>query len=106
MDTLFNWREGAHLRDEGATKVLKKAGASWCEDAIRLIRRRFAGQEVTGEDFRFICQASGLTPHHPNGWGALTLRMKRAGVLSETGEWRSPRDPKSHARPTKVYCVL
>jgi hypothetical protein len=105
---LFEWggETATALRDKGVANVLEKAGRSWSEHAIRLIRQRFVGQEVTGEDFRFICEASGVIPHHPNGWGALTLTMKRAGLLKETGQWRSPRDPKSHARPTRVYKVL
>jgi len=111
--SLFDWRTPAEgcatpsaLRDEGASKVLDKAGNDWKEGAMRLIRQRFRGCEVTGEDFRFICEAAGLFPHHPNAWGALTLSMKRSGLLRETGQWRSPRDPKSHARPTRVYTVL
>jgi hypothetical protein len=111
--SLFDWRtssegcvKASELRDQGAIKVLDRAGDEWRAGAMRLIRQRFRGCEVTGEDFRLICEAAGLFPHHPNAWGALTLSMKRAGLLKETGQWRNGRDPKSHARAIRVYTVL
>lgn len=94
------------LRDRGAVQVLERAGDDWKIDAIVCIRRHWGGREGIAEDFRRTCQAHGIAPHHPNAWGALTLSMKRQQLLEETGEWRSPSDLKSHARPTRVYRVL
>jgi hypothetical protein len=93
------------LRDRGAVQVLERAGEDWKERAITCIRRHWAGREGIAEDFRRTCETQGIAPHHPNAWGALTLAMKRQQLLEETGEWRSPRDLKSHARPTRVYRV-
>lgn len=93
------------LRDAGAAQVLDRAGEDWKQDAIACIRLHWRGREGIAEDFRRTCQAHGIAPHHPNAWGALTLSMKRQELLEETGEWRSPSDHKSHARPTRVYRV-
>lgn len=93
------------LRDRGAVQVLERAGEDWKEQAVICIRRHWVGQEGIAEDFRRTCEAHGIAPHHPNAWGALTLSMKRQNLLEETGEWRSPSDLKSHARPTRVYRV-
>lgn len=93
------------LRDRGAAQVIEKAGDDWKEQAITCIRRHWRGREAIAEDFRRTCQDHGIAPHHPNAWGALTLAMKRKNLLEETGEWRSPSDLKSHARPTRVYRV-
>lgn len=97
---------GASLRDEGAQRVLDRAGDDWRDKAIALIIRTHAGSEGIAEDFRNTCESHGIFAHHPNAWGALTLHMKRKGMLCETGEWRSPKDNKSHARPTRVYRVM
>jgi len=93
------------LRDHCTAQVLDRAGDDWKELAIACIRQHWAGREGIAEDFRRTCQAHGIAPHHPNAWGALTLAMKRQDLLEETGEWRSPSDLKSHARPTRVYRV-
>ena len=93
-------------RDEGAERVLGRAGEEWRERAVRIIRKEFSGKTGTGEDFRRVCELAGMVVHHPNAWGALCLCMKRAGMLRETGEWRAPRERRSHARPTRVYEVL
>lgn len=93
------------LRDRGASQVLAHAGGDWKQQAIDCIRRHWSGREGIAEDFRRTCMEEGIKPHHPNAWGALTLVMKRQDMLEETGEWRSPTDQKSHARPTRVYRV-
>lgn len=95
----------ADLRDRGAARVIAHAGDDWKVQAIACIRHHWAGREGIAEDFRRTCEAAGIAPHHPNAWGALTLAMKRQELLEETGEWRSPSDHKSHARPTRVYRV-
>lgn len=96
---------GQSLRDQGTTQVLDNAGGEWADQAISCIRRHWSGREGIAEDFRRTCMDHGLRPHHPNAWGALTLQMKRQKLLEETGEWRAPKDRKSHARPTRVYRV-
>ena len=93
------------LRDQLTDQVLSNAGDDWRDKAIDCIRRHWTGKEGIAEDFRLTCAEYGIYPHHSNAWGAITLTMKRRELLIETGEWRSPRSVKSHARPTKVYRV-
>lgn len=94
------------LRDAALEQVIENAGLSWQQQAIACIRSCWLGREGITEDFRHTCERQGLHPHHPNAWGALTRTMKRQNLLQETGQWRSPKDHKSHARPTQVYRVL
>lgn len=94
------------LRDAALEQVIDNAGIDWQQQAIACIRACWLGREGITEDFRHTCEHQGLRPHHPNAWGALTRTMKRHNMLQETGEWRSPKDHKSHARPTQVYRVL
>lgn len=118
METLFDYANslvaaqaatmaasGTELRDLGASKVLDRAGDEWRDKCVTLIRSTLHGSEAIAEDFRMLCERASLYAHHPNAWGALTLHMKRQGLLRETGEWRKPTDAKSHARPTRVYIV-
>ena len=96
---------GEALRDAGTQQALVNAGSEWQHKAISVVLYVWGGKEATGEDFRRSCEALGVFAHHPNAWGALTLSMKRKGLLTETGEWRKPTDSRSHARPTRVYLV-
>jgi hypothetical protein len=97
---------GAQLRDKGAAKALNRAGDDWRDKCVALILNVWSGREAIAEDFRMLCEDHGLFAHHPNAWGALILHLKRQGMLRATGEWRSPKDNKSHARPTRVYEVI
>jgi hypothetical protein len=115
METLFDYAQslataqaeatGIQLRDAGTSSALEHAGEQWRTECVSLIRRTMRGSEAIAEDFRMLCESAQLFAHHPNAWGALTLHMKRQGLLRETGEWRKPTDAKSHARPTRVYIV-
>ena len=96
---------GVQLRDRGTDTALNRAGDEWRDDCIAIILREWGGRHAIAEDWRQSCEAKGFFAHHPNAWGALTLYMKRQGWLHETGEWRSPADSRSHARPTRVYRV-
>lgn len=96
---------GATLRDQGVAQVLKAAGDRWQDAAICLIQEYLAGQEVLAEDWRLLCAEHGITPHHPNSWGGLTLSMMRSGVIIDTGRLGKSRDPRSHARRQPVWRV-
>ena len=103
---LFNQTEGHRSRDAALGQVLEHAGESWRNDAARLIRERLAGQEVLAEEFRALCVAEGITPHHCNAWGGLTNALVKAGVIEDTGRVGRSRDPRSHARRQPVWRVL
>lgn len=94
---------GAALRDAGAERGLSSHQATY-EAAVGLVKKYLAAVPFTGEDVRELCLRNNVgNALHPNGWGAIILRMKRGGMLDETGVWRSPRDKRSHARPTREY---
>ena len=103
---LFNQTEGRSSRDAALAQVLEHAGESWRDDAARLIRERLAGQEVLAEEFRALCVAEGIKPHHCNAWGGLTNALVRAGVIEDTGRVAKSRDPRSHARRQPVWRVV
>lgn len=93
------------LRDEGLARVLHNAGPLFANRVRAIIQHYMRGQEVTGEDVRVRCLEAGVRPHHPNAWGA-TLRPLIGTLLVPTGERRSMRTSKSHARTTDVYRVV
>jgi hypothetical protein len=101
---LFNQAERA--RDAAMAQVLEHAGETWRHDAMTLIRDRLAGQEVLAEEFRALCEAEGVKPHHCNAWGGLTAALVKAGVIEDTGRVEKSRDPRSHARRQPVWRVM
>jgi len=103
---LFNQTEGRRARDAAVAQVLGNAGESWRHDAMTLIRERLAGQEVLAEEFRALCEAEGVKPHHCNAWGGLTAALVKAGVIEDTGRVGRSRDPRSHARRQPVWRVV
>ena len=103
---LFNQAKGRTDRDAALAKVMSKAGESWRDDAIRLIRARLAGREVLAEEFRALCESVGIKPHHPNAWGGLTAALVKAGVITDTGKVQRSKDPRSHARRQPVWLVM
>lgn len=105
-DTLPLFRQGQRARDAAVAQVLKHAGDSWRDDAVTLIRERLAGREVLAEEFRVLCEANGIKPHHCNAWGGLTAALVKAGVIEDTGRVEKSRDPRSHARRQPVWRVI
>lgn len=103
---LFSQAQGRRERDSALAKVMSKAGESWRDDAIRLIRERLSGREVLAEEFRAICEQAGIRPHHCNAWGGLTAALVKAGVIEDTGRVEKSRDPRSHARRQPVWRVI
>jgi hypothetical protein len=91
-------------RDGGITAVTG-SNEEWADDALRLLRRMHREhEEATGEDIRVWLGLQGLAaPSDPHAWGALTNHALRLGIIDPTGEWRPMRDPRSHARQTRVY---
>lgn len=96
---------GETLRDKGIEQVLDNAGEDWRISAERLVRS-MRGQEATGEDIREACIKAGISPHHSNSWGGLVAGLVKRGLIQATGRYTAMRDPKSHARETKVYRIM
>ena len=93
---------GAVLRDRGIEQV-KDNNVSWIQACIDVIPNLPLGDDFTGEDIRFLLEAEGLIPTHPNAWGALTNTLARRKLIVRTGEYRQPTDKSSHARAIQVY---
>lgn len=88
-------------RDEGIAKVLDSNG-TWADTAYCAAIQLPKG-EYTGEDIRLAITETAGEPSHPNAWGALVNRLVKSEVITATGEYRSMKTAKSHARKTPVY---
>ena len=94
----FDATEGRRLKKEGIDRV-----ESHNERFVDLVRRRAAviaqqhGQ-VTVDNLRVWAAGRGLSPHHPNAWGAVFKgsRWQRIGTCNST--W-----PASHARMISIW---
>ena len=95
---LFGAREA---RDAGMAKVSDHSG--WWFVAATKIIAQMQSWRGTGEDLRLHITDRIGPPHHCNTWGALTAQAVKQGLLIKTGERRSMRMIKSHARQTDVY---
>lgn len=102
---LFSSAE-AH-RDRALTIVAGRSG-QWMPDAFAAaVRCRMLHPWPNGfvaEDLRAQLLQDGLPPpHHHNAWGAFTNRAIKANLIRKTGQHRSMRGARSHARSTPVY---
>lgn len=92
--------EARKARDEGMEKVDRP---SFTERVIGVVTALPFGSEWTGEGIRIRCTDLGVTPHHPNAWGAAVNVVVRKGLLIKTGEYRQMKRVSSHARVNPVY---
>ena len=110
--------EGVTARDEALRRVSDNAGAfvedalAWLKGYAELVVIKEAHQlldehprQVTGEALRLMIERAGITPHHPNAWGAFVAVAVRRGILVPTGRWEAMKAKRSHARRTPVYRV-
>lgn len=82
---------------------IEKSNAVWMVLAVNVIQRISPGSEGIGEDFRHAVASYIGRPTRPNAWGALIRKATTLGLLELTGEMRSMRDRRSHARKSWVY---
>lgn len=94
---------GQQLRDEALARVAENAG-DFMSAAMEMIEKMPSG-EATGEEIRQRISNLGLSPHHPNAWGALIRSAVKEKLITPTGVWSPMRQPKSHARRTPVYYI-
>jgi len=73
-----------------------KDDSAWMEHAMKLADKVLPHGEIMGEDIQHIVGIG--KPSSSHSWGRLTSRLKRRGVLQETGRFRKSksRDNKSH----------
>lgn len=89
-------------RDKALAYVEKNAG-NFIGKALTLVAQLPAG-EYTGEDIHVKVAAAGITPHHPNAWGALVRQAMRLGYLEYTDPPRLGfcKNKRSHAHRTPI----
>jgi hypothetical protein len=98
---LFGAREA---RDEGMRKVAE-GSPDYIDGGMAFIANLPNGTELTGEDIRLKCIASGLRYHHQNAHGTLIKRAVERGLLRRTGRMVQPKVKNSHGREIHVYRV-
>lgn len=104
MPTLFEAADAKAERDAALARVGSHGGGNWSRAARLKVRSFPTGWEGTGEDIRLRLLNAGFPPpHHHNAWGSLVGTLEKHGWLRWTGEIRSMRTRRSHARSTKVY---
>ena len=105
MQSAFD--SGKALRDEGAQAALKNAGETWNSMAVKLALQFFSYVGAKGalfEDVRQHAADQGFPdPPSPNAWGAVCLGMSKRRLIVKTGELRSSKAIKSHARAQPVW---
>lgn len=100
---LLDLLESKKARDAGIEQVADHA-ETFMAKAMRVVETMRG--RTTGEMIRVELTARGITPHHPNAWGAVVLTAVRRKILVDTGEMTHMVDVRSHARRTPVYnCV-
>lgn len=95
---------GAHLRDAGvaaAEKAQDKADPVWKELAYAALLRVAERQAWVHRDD--VAAECGLSPHHPNAWGAIWMKALRAGVLVDKGRSRKTTDKGKHVHRYPLY---
>ena len=92
-------RTAETARDEALERVSRE---QFMRKALAAVRALPPGQ-YTGEQIRLSLESRGLSPHHHNAWGALTMSAVRAGILVDTGLVEHMQERKSHGRKTAVY---
>lgn len=99
---LFDFAEGAALRDAALSRVLNNSG-DWRIDARRAVERLPDDWEGTGQDLRVALTEAGLPgPHHYNAWGAL-IKSCIGDLLQPTGAMRASVLSQCHAHRLAVY---
>jgi hypothetical protein len=95
---------GEQRRDAGvaaAAKAQDKADPLWKELAYAALLRVAERQAWVHRDD--VAKECGLSPHHPNAWGAVWLKAVKAGVLVDKGRSRKTTDPTKHAHKMTLW---
>jgi hypothetical protein len=94
-------------KKDGMEKVIA-SNLSWVEavrSRLSTILKGREGEFLTGEDIRATLTELGIEPNHPNAWGALVNSLIKKKVLIPTSQYKPMKDPRSHARSTRVYIL-
>lgn len=105
LGPLFDKQKALDLKEQGIELVLDNAGDGFTEKACALIREIHCGETVLAETWRQTCLDHGVTPHHPNAWGALTSTLRKRGIIRDTGEFRIAKSVKNHGHTYRLWHV-
>jgi len=105
LGPLFDVAQSLEAKEAALEQVLSNAGESWTDAACQLVPFLHGGEIVMAEDWRQSLTQWGVTPHHHNGWGALTSKLLKQGVVSRLNEYGPSKDPRSHGRLQPRYLV-
>lgn len=103
----FNAEKSMENKKDGMEKVLN-SNLSWVEavrSRLSTILKEKEGKLLTGEDIRAAFAELGIEPNHPNAWGALVNSLIKKKILIPTSQYKPMKDPRSHARSTRVYIL-
>jgi hypothetical protein len=99
--------DGQSLRDAGAQQALFNAGEDWHSAAEKIVLAYLKDIGYKGalfEELRLRAERNGFPgPPSPNAWGAVCLHLSKRKLIEKTGEYRSSRALKSHARAQPVW---
>jgi hypothetical protein len=97
---LFDWQASRAARDAGMERVMDR-GLEFKDQFARAIERLPRGWIGTCEIIRQ--DWTGISPHHPNAWGACWNAAKKRGLLVELPQQVHMVATKSHARKTHLH---
>lgn len=105
---LLDWQPPAIIARDTALAQVEANSDEWMRLAIitvEQLRRSYGTFPITflAENLRHEITIQVGRPHSPKVWGALTMKLIRAGIINKTGKWRPMADKKSHARMTAEY---
>jgi len=98
---IFDLPEGRRRRDEGISRVKANNSAFSIEFAEYILHLPI-GWVGKCEDIRRVWR--GVSPSHPNAWGACWNGAVKQGLLVELPDHRVPmKAKKSHGRKTSLF---
>lgn len=76
-------------RDEALETVQRNAGRVFLERATSFVVEFLQGKAAaSGEEISLACKAAGIRPHDDRAFGAVYLRLCRAGQIEKCGQTR------------------
>lgn len=108
----MNDMSGKDLKQQ-AFDLLQNSNEEWRKAVLELAKvfcAQYKGKRMRSEQFRRWIERNYSevipVPSSNNVWGTIPRSMTKMGLIEFTGEHACPKDPKSHARPVRVYRIL
>lgn len=72
-------------RDAAVAQVAESAGSSFMSKAAEFVIEHLGRGPSAGEDITDACKAAGIVPHDDRAFGAVYLKLQRAGKIEKCG---------------------